>query len=42
MLYFPNIVTLVTNSTLTAIGVVMYIIFMVAAWNIFEKAGEAG
>lgn len=42
MLYFPNIITLLTNSTITAIGIVMYIIFMIAAWNIFEKAGEAG
>ena len=42
MLFFPNIFSLITNTTLTAIGVVMYIIFMIAAWNIFEKAGEAG
>ena len=42
MLFFPNIFTLITNTTLTAISVVMYIIFIIAAWNIFEKAGEAG
>ena len=42
MLFFPNIFTLITNTTLTAISFVMYIIFMIAAWNIFEKAGEAG
>ncbi len=42
MLFLPNIFTLITNSALSAISVVMYIIFMIAAWNIFEKAGEAG
>lgn len=32
MLYFPNIITLLTNSTITAIGIVMYII---PIWNVY-------
>ncbi len=42
MLFFPNIFTLIANTTLTAIGIIMYIIFMIAAWKMFEKAGEVG